>query len=99
MDVDGMEKSALPTGYDPHRRHVISWLLLAGASPVSITWIPLEDAQNCGGKVRKSTRTCAQSYMYRAVPSKYAQICHQNDSKQNFVQKCAGYIIKILAQV
>jgi len=36
--------------------------------------------------------------MYRAVPSKYAQICHQNDSKQNIVQKCAGYIIKILAE-
>jgi len=60
MDVDGMEKFALPTGYDPHRRHVISWLPLAGASPVSITWIPLGDAQNCGGKVRKSARTCAQ---------------------------------------
>lgn len=54
MDGD----SALPTGCDSHRRHVISRLLLAGTSPVSTAWIPLKDAQSYGRKVRKST--CAQ---------------------------------------
>jgi len=37
--------------------------------------------------------------MYRAVPSKNKKICHQNDRNQNIVQKSAGYIIKISAQV
>jgi len=32
--------------------------------------------------------------MYRAVPSKYAQICHQNDSKEN-IAKNGCQMIKI----